>query len=98
MGLDIDFEFDVGVEETHHIAFHWGQLFGRIRITVDGEEIVQHNQALTLRSETTRQFEFSVGQAEVHQVRIEKTRKRVLAGARKQTCRAYVDEQFIGEY
>jgi hypothetical protein len=98
MGLDIDFAFDVGIEETHHITFHWGQLLGRIRITVDGEEIVQHNQALSLRSETTRKFEFSVGQSEVHQVLIEKTRKRVLAGARKQICRAYVDGQFVGEY
>jgi hypothetical protein len=98
MGLDIDFAFDVGQEEVHRVAFHWGQLLGRVRITVDFVRVVEQNQAVRLRSSVTRKFEFTVGQTEVHDVLIEKTRKRFLGGARKQSCRAYVDGALVGEY
>jgi hypothetical protein len=98
MGLDIDFAFDVGEAENHRVAFHWGQLFGRVRITVDFMKVLEENNAVSLGSSATRKFEFSVGDAEVHAVLIEKTRKRFLGGARKQTCRAFVDGELIGEY
>jgi hypothetical protein len=95
MGLDIDFAFDVGEEETHRVAFHWGQLFGRVRITVDDVQVVEKNQPISFRSPRTKKFEFSVGQTEVHDVVIEKTRKRILGGARKQHCRIVVDGEPI---
>jgi hypothetical protein len=99
VGLDIDFAFDIGDQEKHRVAFHWGQLFGRARITVDFVKVVEENQAVRLRgSPATRKFEFSVGETEVHHVLIEKTRKRFLGGARKQTCRAFVDGELMGEY
>jgi hypothetical protein len=98
MGLDIDFAFDVGEKEKHRVAFHWGQLFGRVRITVDFVKVLEENHAVSLGSSPTRKFELSVGEIEVHAVRIEKTRKRVLGGARKQTCRAYIDGELVGEY
>ena len=46
MGLDKDFTFDVGEQEKHRVAFHWGQLFGQIRITVDDVQVVEKNHAL----------------------------------------------------
>ena len=98
MGLDIDFAFDVGKEETHRVAFHWGQLFGRVRITVDDVQVVEKNQAISLRSPRTKKFEFSVGQNEVHEVVIEKTRKLILGGARKQNCRALVDGEVVAQH
>jgi hypothetical protein len=98
MGLNIDFAIDVGKEEKHRVAFHWGQLFGRVRITVDGVQVVEKNQALSFRSPRTKKFEFSVGQAEVHDVVIEKTRKRFLGGARKQGCRVVVDGELVAEH
>ncbi len=98
MGLDKDFAFDVGEEEKHRVTFHWGQLFGHVRITVDDVQVVENNKPLSLRSPRTRKFEFSVGQSEVHDVVIEKSRKRVLGGARKQRCRALVDGTVVGEY
>jgi hypothetical protein len=97
-GLDIDFEFHVGDTERHRVAFHWGQLFGRVRITVDYVEVVGQNKPLSLSSNQVRTFEFTVGNAEQHTVRIEKIRKHVLGGARKQACRAYVDDALVGEY
>jgi hypothetical protein len=98
MGLDIDFAVDVGTEEPHRVAFHWGQVFGRVRITVDGEQVMEKNQPVSLRSPRTRKFEFSVGQAEVHDVVIEKTRKRILGGARKQQCRVVVDGEEVAQF
>jgi hypothetical protein len=98
MGLDIDFGFDVGEEEKHRVEFHWGQLFGRVRITVDDEEVVQKNRAVNLGSTKVRKFEFPVGTAEQHHVLIEKETPRLLAGARKQKCRAFVDGELVGEY
>jgi hypothetical protein len=98
MGLDIDFEFYVGDTEQHRVAFHWGQLFGRVRITVDYVEVLGQNKAFGLTSPAVRKFEFSVGDTERHDVVIEKIRKRFLGGARKQSCRAFVDGELIGEY
>jgi hypothetical protein len=98
MGLDIDFAFDVGEQENHRVAFHWGQLLGRVRITVDDMRVVEKNQAISLRSPRTKKFEFSVGQHEVHHVVIEKTRKRFLGGARKQDCRVLVDGEVVARH
>jgi hypothetical protein len=98
MGLNIDFAFDVGDEEKHRVAFHWGQLFGRVRITVDLVEVLEKNRAISLGSTATRKFEFSVGETEVHDVLIEKVSPRLLGGARRQKCRAFVDGELVGEY
>jgi len=98
MGLDIDFTFEVGDEEKHQVAFHWGQLLGRVRVTVDDVEIVQHNRPVMFASTGRRRFAFSVGQDEVHDVVIEKISHRFLGGARKQKCNAFVDGELVGEY
>ncbi len=42
----MDFAIDVGEEEKHRVVFHWGQLFGQVRITVDEVQVVEKNQAL----------------------------------------------------
>ena len=98
MGLNIDFGFDVGDQEKHRVEFHWGQFFGRVRITVDGVEVVQHNRPQMFRSSARRVFAFSVGEQETHDVRIEKISPRFLGGARKQKCQAFVDGELVGEY
>jgi len=98
MRLDIDFEFEVGDIEQHRVAFHWGQLFGQVRITVDGIEVVAENKAISLKSNPVRTFAITVGESEPHAVVIEKERKRLLGGARQQTCRAFVDGAIVGEY
>jgi hypothetical protein len=98
MGLDIDFEFYLGDTEQHRVDFHWGQTFGRVRITVDDVEVLGETKALRFHSSPVRTFEFSVGHTEQHAVRIEKIRKRFLGGARKQSCRVFVDGALIGEY
>ena len=88
MGLDIDFEFHVGDTEQHRVAFHWGQLFGRVRITVDYVEVVGVNKAVRslLVSRWCRKFEFSVGDMERHDVVIEKIRRRSFLGGALQAA------------
>jgi len=98
MGLDIDFVFEVGDQEKHQVVFHWGQVFGRVRITVDDVEVVEHTRPKMLASTVRREFVFSVGQHEVHDVVIEKISRRFLGGARKQKCQAFVDGKLVGEY
>ena len=44
------------------------------------------------------QFEFNVGTHEPHKVAIEKERKLLLAGLRKQKYRAFVDGKLIQSY
>ena len=69
-----------------------------MRVTVDDVEVVQHNRPVMLGSTSTRTFEFPVGNDEVHAVVIEKKSKRILGGARKQTCRAFVDGELVAEH
>ena len=40
------------------MAFHWGQLFGHVRIMVDDVQVVKKNKPLGLRSPRTKKFEF----------------------------------------
>jgi hypothetical protein len=80
------------------VEFHWGQLYGRVRITVDDVEIVEHNRPVMFASTARRKFAFSVGQDEVHDVLIEKISHRFLGGARKQKCQAYVDGELVAEH
>jgi hypothetical protein len=98
MRLDIDFAFEVGDQEKHQVAFHWGQFRGLLRVTVDGVEVVAHNRPAMLASTARRKFAFSVGQHEVHEVVIEKISHRFLGGARKQKCQTFVDGKLVGEY
>ena len=92
----LDFEFDVGAKERHHVAFQWDQLWGPVKISVDGKPVIRKLGLFSLRR--TSGYEFSVGSAETHKVRIEKTRKAVVGGLQAQECVAYVDGQEAGRY
>lgn len=96
MNLGIDFEFDVGDVEQHHVQFRWGQVFGLAQIWVDGAEVLRERHIFGF--DTTRSYQVLVGTDEVHSVRIEKVRPQYLSGFRKQGCRAFVDGRFIGDY
>ena len=92
----LDFEFEVGETERHNVAFQWDQLWGPLKISVDGKPVVQKLGMFSLRRTTG--YEFSVGSDETHQVRIAKTRQAPLGGFQAQECVAYVDGQEIGRY
>jgi hypothetical protein len=91
-----DFDFKVGSFEKHLVMFHWGQWLGLATIKVDGVE-VDHERHIYGTS-LTRNYEVAVGASEPHAVRIEKTRKRFLAGYRRQTFKVFVDGELVGEH
>jgi hypothetical protein len=92
----LDFEFEAGQTERHNVAFQWDQLWGPLKISVDGKPVVRKLGILSLRRATG--YEFSVGSDETHQGRIAKTRQAPLGGLQAQECVAYVDGQEIGRY
>jgi hypothetical protein len=92
----LDFEFEVGESERHNVAFQFDQLWGPLKISVDGKPVIRKLGMFSLRR--TSGYEFSVGSSELHQVRIEKTRKALVGGFQAQECVAYVDGQEMGRY
>ena len=82
-------EFTVGDRERHQVMYTWDQFTGRLRITVDGREVVSTIRRFSVR--TSADYELTVGEAERHEVRITKGRPVALAAFRPQPITAYVD-------
>jgi hypothetical protein len=96
MDRHLDFEFEVGESERHNVAFEFDQLWGPLKISVDGQPVIRKLGMFSLKQ--TSRYEFSVGSSEPHEVRIEKSRKALLGGFQGQECVAYVDGQEVGRY
>jgi hypothetical protein len=92
----LDFEFEVGETERHNVAFQFDQLWGPLKISVDGKPVIKKLGMFSLKQ--TSRYEFSVGSSEPHEVRIEKSRKALLGGFQAQECVAYVDGEEVGRY
>jgi hypothetical protein len=88
-------EFTVGDRERHQVVYTWDQFTGRLRITVDGREVVSTIRMFSVR--TTADYEFRVGEAEQHEVRVTKERPVALAAFRPQAITAYVDGQEVAQ-
>jgi hypothetical protein len=92
----LEFEFEVGESERHNVAFQFDQLWGPLKISVDGKPVIKKFEMFTLKP--TRQYVFSVGSSEPHEVRIEKSRKALVGGFQAQECVAYVDGRETGRF
>ena len=79
----LDFDFEVGEAERHKVAFTWDQLWGPMKISVDGKPVIRKLGWFSLRR--TKGYEFSVGSSEMHQVRIAKTARRRSAASRRRS-------------
>jgi hypothetical protein len=86
--------FSVG-ERPHEVVFSWDQMWGRLAITVDGQSVVDTVRTLSIG--TVKAYEFEVGDAVRHQVRIEKHRATLFAGFRPQPVFAYVDGVLVAQ-
>ncbi len=91
----MNFTFEVG-EEKHLVEFYFNQIWGNLKITVDGHSVVTDFRLFSLN--LVKKYEFYVGRFEKHLVRIEKERKLFFAGFRKQKYRIFVDDNLIGEH
>ncbi len=87
--------FVVGQAEPHDLTFRFNKFWGNLSIAVDGDVVRRDFRLFSVR--LVKRYELSVGNAERHQVVIEKHRELVLAGLRPQPVRAFVDGQLVAE-
>lgn len=92
----MQFSFVVGTAEQHRIDFAFDQFIGNVEIKVDGQTAIKDFRLFSLK--LTKRYELTVGTNEKHQVVIEKTRKLLLAGARPQRYRVFVDGKLVQTY
>ena len=90
------FSFEVGEKERHRVDFSFNQFWGNLNISVDGVAVQRDFRLLSLQ--LVKRYEFTVGQQELHQIAIEKERKLLFAGLRKQKYRVFVDGQLTEEH
>jgi hypothetical protein len=87
--------FDVGSTEKHRVVFRFSKFWGTVNLDVDDEPVVREIRIFSIA--LTKKYVVSVGTAERHEIRIEKDRSVVFAGARRQPVRAYVDNVLVAE-
>lgn len=91
----LELAFSVGHDEVHRVVFRFNKFWGNLSITVDERPVVRDVRMFSVR--LTKTYRFSVGTNELHEVRIEKDRKALLAGGRSQPVRAFVDDVLIAK-
>lgn len=92
----LQFAFDVGAREKHRVEFRFNQDIGNLRINVDGKVVKRAFEMFSFS--TIKRYHITVGDAEQHEVLIEKERKRLLGGALPQACTVYIDGVVQGQY
>ena len=93
---DVDFSFDVGLAERHHLSFHWRQAWAEASIEVDGLQVLKQKHPFGIRS--VRRYQVSVGDSEHHSIVIEKRKPLAWGGIRKQSFRVLVDGKLVAEH
>jgi hypothetical protein len=91
----MELSFDVGSAEKHRVVFRFSKFWGTVDLDVDDEPVVRDMRIFSVSH--TQKYLVSVGMTERHEVRIEKDRSAVFAGARRQPVRAYVDDILVAE-
>jgi hypothetical protein len=94
------FTLEVGDKEKSKIEFSRNCWTGVMKAIVDGRKLMLQSpfSLFTYISFTSRRsYKFSVGNAEKHEVMIEKERPLLFAGFRPQTYRVFVDGQMVHE-
>jgi hypothetical protein len=72
------FTFEVGDHERHSVQYHFNQSTGFGKISIDDKIVKRIFQMLSMS--TISSSRFSVGKEEVHNVEIQRERKRAFGG------------------
>jgi len=96
LAMKLEFTFSVGQSEPHMVHFSFDQAWGFLTISVDGKPVIKDWRLISFS--LTKQYRFTVGEKERHDVVIVKERKLVGAPLRSQTCRVFIDGTPAGEY
>lgn len=95
--MRLRFSFPVGETERHTVDCSFAQFWGNLTISVDCKPVIREWRVLPPRS-LTREYRFTVGHTEAHEILIVKEQKRLYGGARPQICRVFIDGNPAGVY
>jgi hypothetical protein len=91
----MEMNFDVGVEERHQVQVSFYKGVGALTIKVDGHSVLRTSRVGS--SGLIKPWEFVVGSAEQHNVRVERHRERLFGAFRSGRFYAYVDGQLVAQ-
>ena len=94
--MRLDFEFKVGENELHSVRFSFDQIWGWLKISVDGTTVLTDLRLISFGR--FKDYRFVVGERERHQVLIRKERQWIGAGFRGQVCHVFIDGKAVGDY
>ena len=92
----LQFQFEVGETEKHIVEFLYNYSGGKVVIRVDGRIFISKVYIAWIKRERT--FEFTIGNTEKHDIRINMIRSGFPAGARKFTVWAFADKKLMGQH
>jgi hypothetical protein len=90
------FTVEIGKEEKQIISYSFNKFWGNVKITVNGKKVKSDFRMYSL--ELSKVYNFSVGQNEKHEIKIEKIRPQFNAGFRSNTYRIFVDNELFKEF
>jgi hypothetical protein len=96
-GLGLDYDLVVGTSEKHHVVYHWGQLSGLTRISVDGVEVLKKHRMFDF-FRTKWRCEVSIGKIEVHRFAVEQRILWFWGGFTVYTFQFFVDDEPVWTY
>jgi hypothetical protein len=90
------FTVEIGENEKQVIFFSFNKFWGNLKISVNGKTILKDVRMFSVN--LVKQYEFKVGQTEIHNIRIEKIRPLIFAGFRTNEYKIYVDGNLYKEF
>jgi hypothetical protein len=93
-GLGLDYDLVVGTSEKHHVAYHWSQLSGLTRISVDGVAVLRKHRMFDV-FRTKWRCEASIGKIEVHRFAVEQRILWFWGGFAVYTFQFFVDDELV---
>ena len=96
-GLGLDYDLVVGTSEKHHVVYHWGQLSGLTRISVDGVEVLKKHRMFDF-FRTKWRCEVSIGKIEVHRFAVEQRILWFWGGFTVYAFQFFVDDEPVWTY
>jgi len=90
------FTVEIGENEKQVIFFSFNKFWGNLRISVNGKTILKDVRMFSVN--LVKQYEFKVGQTEIHNIRIVKIRPMLFAGFRTNEYKIYVDGNLYKEF
>ena len=94
------FTLEVGDQEKTKIEFSRNWFTGTMKILADGKRVAcqsAFDPGTHFSVKLKRRYQFLVGKTEKHWVVLEKERPLLMAGARAQTYRVFVDDKLVHE-